>query len=229
MDGNCSESLVIDRVPINILIIGTVISATYNGTAGIVQVTATTEVRCATDFFGPDCITRCSSFESCANCGLPELTGQYCQFSVDTCTDVYCNGNGNCEDGSFNCHCHSGFVGQFCETNIDGCAGVNCNNGQCIDERLDFRCECDPGFIGDRCETNVDDCVGAKCSNGTCVDEVDSFRCECDPGFTGGDCEIDIDFCEEANCNNGVCMEENLGFRCKCNPGFTGDHCQGTV
>ena len=226
----CSRNLdeTIDTVPINIhTAVGTAIAqATYNGTAGIVQVTATTEVVCATGFFGPDCLTQCSNFVSCAGCGLPGFTGEYCQFSVDNCTDVYCNGNGNCMDGSLSCNCNSGFRGQFCETNINDCVGVKCNNGQCVDKINDFRCECDSGFTGDHCETNIDNCVGAECNDGTCVDEVDAFRCECNSGFTGDNCEINIDFCEEAICNNGMCVEENAGFRCNCNPSFTGDRCQ---
>ena len=225
-----NTDIVIDIIPINIrTAVGMSIPpAAYNGRAGLAVVNASIEVRCADSFYGPDCLTQCSNFVNCAACGLPGLTGQFCQFNVDNCTDAYCNGNGECIDGSTMCNCAPGFTGDRCETNIDDCVGAECNNGTCVDKINDFRCECDPGFTGDRCE-DIDDCVGAECNDGTCVDEVDTFRCECNSGFTGDRCETDIDFCKEAICNNGICVEENAGFRCNCNPGFTGDHCQGKI
>ena len=97
--------------------------------AGIAHVmVASIEVRCAEDFYGPECLTQCLNFESCAACGLSGFMGQFCQFSVDDCSDAYCNGNGDCREGSSLCECDAGFDGDHCQTNI--------NNGECVDETV---------------------------------------------------------------------------------------------
>ncbi len=224
------SDLIIDSVPLDIdVAVGTSIpQTTYNGMANIAQVTASIEVRCADGFYGPDCLTQCSNFVSCADCGLSGFTGQFCQFSIDNCNDVYCNSNGNCTERSSLCDCDTGFTADRCETNIDDCVGVECNNGVCVDEIEDFRCDCDTGFIGDRCETNTDICEGVVCISGTCVDEIEDFRCDCDAGFTGDLCETSINHCGGVNCGNGLCMDEIDDFRCDCFPGFTGEFCQGS-
>jgi Notch-like protein len=136
----------------------------YIGSAGLVQLNVSFEVRCAENFYGDDCLT--------------------------TCEDINCN-NGECVDGinSFTCECESGFTGERCGINIDDCEDINCNNGECVDRINGFTCECEAGYTGDLCEDDINDCEGVDCNDGVCVDEVDGFTCDCNPGFTGDVCQ----------------------------------------
>ena len=177
MTSSCQVNLgqdLIDSISIDIAAeaLGTSRQTTYMGEARISQVVVTIQVRCADGFYGPDCLTPCASFVSCAGCGLSGFYGQFCQ-NIDHCVGVNCN-NGQCVDeaDAFRCDCVSGFTGGHCETNIDDCEGVDCSNGACVDGVGGFRCECSPGFTGDRCQTNIDDCEGVDCNNGSCVDGV---------------------------------------------------------
>ena len=203
---------------------------TYFGLAGIAQLNVSFLVRCADGFYGQDCLTSCPDFESCAGCGLSGFTGEFCQFSTEDCSEVYCNGNGDCVDGNSTCDCNPGFTGDLCQVNIDDCEGVRCNNrGECIDLIDGFICNCDPGLIGDLCQY-TDHCLGVSCNNsGECVNQIDGFVCGCNPGFTGDLCQY-TDDCLGVSCNNsGECINQIDGFVCECNPGFTGDFCQYNI
>ncbi len=64
----------------------------YIGNAGIARLNVSFEVRCADNFYGQDCLTFCSNFESCAGCGLPGFTGgELCQYNIDDCNSANCN------------------------------------------------------------------------------------------------------------------------------------------
>ena len=218
-DSNCNIMQRIDAIPVDIdITVGTASpEATYVGLAGIAQLNVSFLVRCGDGFYGQDCLTSCPDFESCAGCGLSGFTGEFCQFSTEDCSEVYCNGNGNCVDGNSACD------------NINDCEGVSCNNsGECIDQIYAFECNCNPGFTGDLCQ-DIDDCEGVSCNNsGECIDQIDDFACECDLGFTGTFCQHDIDNCEDVNCNDGGCVDELNGFTCQCDPGFFGEACENT-
>ena len=228
---NCGIMQRIDAIPVDIdITVGTASpETTYIGIAGIAQLNVSFSARCADGFYGRDCLTSCPDFESCAGCGLSVFTGEFCQFSTEDCSEVYCNGNGDCVDGSSACDCNPGFTGDLCQ-NIDDCEGVSCNDsGECIDQIDGFKCNCNPGFTGDLCQVNIDDCEGVSCNNsGECIDQIDGFVCECDLGFTGTFCQHNIDDCEDMNCNDGGCVDEVNGFTCQCNPGFFGNACENT-
>ncbi len=162
----CLELIDIITINIGIAVGISLPQILFSGMANIAHVTTSIEVRCADGFYGPDCLTQCSNFVSCADCGLSGFTGQFCQFS----------------------RCNPGFTGEQCE-NTNDCEGTHCNSGVCVDEINNFRCECNPGFTGDLCETNIDDCNGTNCNSGVCVDEIGGFRCDCDAGFTGDTCQ----------------------------------------
>ena len=94
---------------------------TFRGVAGIAFFTVSYSVRCAVDHYGADCTRECTNFVSCEGCGLPGLTGEFCQFPADNCNEVYCNGNGECEDDSptSTCDCEPGYTGDRCEVDIN--------------------------------------------------------------------------------------------------------------
>ena len=74
---------------------------------------------------GQDCTRECTNFTSCDGCGLPGFFGEFCQFPADNCSEVYCNGNGECEDGSPTCACEPGYTdGDRCEVDINECEGI---------------------------------------------------------------------------------------------------------
>ena len=219
----------IDAIPVDVdITVGTASpETTYIGLAGIAQFNVSFLVRCADGFYGQDCLTSCPNFGSCAGCGLSGFTGEFCQFSTEDCSEVFCNGNGDCVDGSSACDCNPGFTGDLCQVNIDDCEGVSCNNsGECIDQIDGFACECDLGFTGDFCQQNIDDCEDMNCNNGVCVDEVNSFTCQCNPGFFGEACE-NTDHCFGITCSgNGQCENLRNTFTCTCETGYTGIQCQ---
>ena len=170
----------------------------YIGNARLARLNVSFEVRCDEDFYGEDCLTFCSNFDSCDECGLTGFTGEFCQFGVVTvanCRQRYCNGNGVCLEGEPECDCDTGFAGDFCQENINDSVDVNCNNGQCQDEVDDFTCNCEAGFAGNLCNTSINDCVNVNCNNGQCQDEIDGFTCLCDPGFTGDLCQEESESC----------------------------------
>ena len=200
----------------------------YIGNAGLARLNISFEVRCGDDFYGRDCLTNCPDFQSCAGCGLPGYTGEYCQYDIDYCEGVTCNNSGECVDeiDGFVCNCDSGFTGDLCQSNIDDCIDINCNDGECVDGVDGFTCDCNAGFTGEFCLTNIDDCEGVDCNNGECVDGIGTFRCVCDAGFMGERCE-EVDHCLGVNCSEtGRCVNSPVGFTCSCDSGYAGDLCQ---
>lgn len=193
-----SDTVLIDSVSIDIdLPVGTSSpeSIVYTGSAGLVQVGASFEVRCAENFTGWDCLTACSDFRNCSECGLPGFTGEFCQFSVENCKGVWCNGNNSqcirARNGSYVCACETGFTGESCETLIDYCAGVTCSeSGFCENTFPGYMCVCEQDYTGPMCEVEINECESVTCTgNGRCMEGQDSFVCECDPGFAGVLCE----------------------------------------
>ena len=64
---------------------------------------------------------------------------------VDLCSNITCNDNGSCTDGT--CDCDPGFSGPNCSV-ADLCYNKTCNdNGTCTDGT----CDCDTGFSGPNC------------------------------------------------------------------------------
>ena len=185
----CEEHFSIDKVFIGIDIpVGTSSpEQRFTGNAGIARFDVSFSVRCAVDHYGADCTRECTNFVSCEGCGLPGFFGGFCQFPAGNCDEVYCNGNGECEDGSPTCDCEPGYTGDRCEVDIDDCEDASCNgNGRCEDGVNSFECMCEPGYTGDRCEVDINECEGVNCSsNGRCEDGVNSFACICEPGYTG--------------------------------------------
>ena len=121
MGRECGPHFSIDQVFIDIDIpVGTSSpEQTFRGAAGIAFFNVSYSVRCAVDHYGADCTRECTNFTSCEGCGLPGLTGEFCQFPADNCSEVYCNGNGECEDGSPTCDCEPGYTGDRCEVHIN--------------------------------------------------------------------------------------------------------------
>lgn len=73
----------------------------------------------------------------------------------DSCSDDYCQNDGECvEDGAtIRCDCAPGFEGDQCETNIDDCPRDACQNGgTCVDGIESYSRECTAGFTGASCE-----------------------------------------------------------------------------
>ena len=164
----------------------------YTGNAGLTQVNASFEVRCAENFVGWDCLTPCPNFQSCALCGLPEFVGDYCEINADCGCD---DNNFRCvraSNGSYVCACEIGFTGEDCEIRIDYCVGVTCSaKGHCQNTVGGFICACERGYTGIMCEAEIDECASVTCSgNGECIDGLDSFVCECSEGYSGALCDV---------------------------------------
>ena len=70
----------IDSIPVDILIpVGTAMPDTeYIGNACLARLNVSFEVRCDEDFYGENCLTFCSNFDSCDGCGLTGFTGEFC-------------------------------------------------------------------------------------------------------------------------------------------------------
>lgn len=201
-----SSSVLIDSVPIDIDVpVGTSSprpSAVYTGTADIAQINVSFKVRCIGNYTGSDCLTLCpDSRSSCDECGLPDFTGDFCQFDADNCNGTVCsasaNNNSLCirRDEIYTCICSPGYTGDDCGSLVDHCANVTCSgiNGGCVNSLEGPTCVCDAGFTGDWCEVDVDECeqsTSPGCSGkGRCVDGVNSFLCECEDGYIGLHCE----------------------------------------
>ena len=223
VNANCDSPLRIDRIPVNILIpVGTARpEAEYIGNAHLARLNVSFEVRCGEDFYGEDCLTFCSNFDSCDGCGLTGFTGEFCQFGVANCRQRYCNGNGDCLEGEPPaCDCDTGFAGDFCQENIDDCINTGCRNGECIDGVDSFTCDCEVGFTGNMCDTNITYYADVNCNdNGQCEDEVDGFTCLCDPGFTGDLCQEESESCSRIF---ETCMY--IGITCPCS-----SHCPEAI
>lgn len=193
-----SSTVLIDSVPIDIDIpVGTSSSypAVYMGNAAIAQLNVSFKVICTANYTGSDCLTLCPGSQSCAGCGLPDFTGNFCQFSAENCNGAVCSANNSLcvrRDETYTCACSPGYTGEDCEVLIDHCVNVTCSgNGYCQNSLDGPMCVCGAGFIGDWCEVDVDECEQSRgCSGkGRCVDGVNSFLCECDDGYTGLHCE----------------------------------------
>ena len=146
----CEEHFSIDKVFIGIDIpVGTSSpEQRFTGNAGIARFDVSFSVRCAVDHYGADCTRECTNFVSCEGCGLPGFFGGFCQFPAGNCDEVYCNGNGECEDGSPTCDCEPGYTGDRCEVDIDDCEDASCNgNGRCEDGVNSFECMCEPPWL----------------------------------------------------------------------------------
>ena len=173
LGSSCGTDFSIDQVIIDIDIpVGT--SSTeqrFTGNAGIACFDVSYLVRCAVDHYGGDCTRECTNFVSCEGCGLPGLTAEFCQFSTVNCSEVYCNDNQVCVDGSPTCDCEPGYTGDRCEVDINNCEGEDCSgNGRCEDRVNSFVCVCEPGFTGDLCEQCKLLTVNyTKCLHATCV------------------------------------------------------------
>ena len=125
----------------------------YIGNSRLARFDVSYSVRCAVDRYGADCTRECTNFVSCEGCGLPGLTGEFCQFLTLSCSEVYCNGSGECEEGSRTCDCEPGYTGDRCEVDINECEGENCSgNGRCEDGVDSYVCICEPGYTGSQCE-----------------------------------------------------------------------------
>ncbi|XP_028999081.1 adhesion G protein-coupled receptor E5 [Betta splendens] len=137
------------------------------------------------------------------------------------CSDheIRCGNHTKCfnTNGSFYCHCESGF------RNIVGKVNFTAEDGQCQDIN---ECKEIPNICGNH----------SKCDN-----TIGNYSCQCDSGFrerVDGQCQ-DVNECEEAEKNKemlcgqkGTCMNLNGSYWCQCpkgytNYGFNGMTCSG--
>ncbi|RZF38291.1 hypothetical protein LSTR_LSTR007889 [Laodelphax striatellus] len=153
-----------------------------------------------------------------------------------------CSGHGACMNtpGSFECHCHRGFVPDHdshqcideneCQRIPSPCRG----NAQCVNSVGSFDCICPEGYklaVTMRECTDLDECLERPgvCSDGTCNNFEGSFQCVCHNGYqltASRDTCVDVDECQRhANiCNNGTCVNAIGSFQCHCFPGFKLSH-----
>ena len=201
-----------DRTVINVtdmVVGGPPSNQIYVGIFNYVEINATIELGCTSEFQGTACEIFCGS-----NCGAcqPGFAGRFCATDIDYCSGgVTCGQNQRCVDGVLNytCVCEPGYTGPDCSVNIDDCVGVDCNGGQCVDGTNSFLCDCREGFTGALC-TDIDRCAGVTCGqNQRCVNEILTFTCVCIDGLN---CSV----CSEPLCqNNGQCVDDGRGsFTC---------------
>ena len=158
------------------------------------------------------------------------------------CTDRshHCHGNSTClnSQGSYACHCLSGFKGNGTHcVDIDECQTEICaENANCQNIEGSFRCACGNGYEGDGYTTcnNVDECdKGAHTCHkfAKCSDSRGSFICQCNSGFRGNGIHCDdVDECEAGthNCHKFAECSDSVGsFECSCDSGYSGNgtHC----
>jgi len=147
-----------------------------------------------------------------------------------------CGAHGTCmnTDGSYVCHCDSGFANTpesmtSC-VDIDECAADGmCANGICRNTRGSFKCQCNEGYrataTNQGCE-DINECSEqlGLCPNGRCVNNGGSYQCICNAGFMvsadGTKCE-DKDECENPDiCPNGKCVNLAGMHKCVCDEGY---------
>ncbi|XP_038066487.1 neurogenic locus notch homolog protein 1-like [Patiria miniata] len=148
------------------------------------------------------CVEACSSDSSCPDrqkccsngCGHACTTPV--PVSVDVCQSAPCQNGGICTsfNGSYTCHCTSGFTGFNCQTGTgtDYCSSHPClNGGRCVSSANSYQCDCTPGYVGVRCDTGINECASNPCLNGgVCSDGVGRYVCSCRSVYTGTHCEV---------------------------------------
>ena len=156
-----------------------------------------------------------------------------CEIGMHSCSShAYCVPDG---DGSYTCHCLSGFMEPNCE-NINECYDdVICpENSHCIDSIGAYECICDDGYFDSNGECSPEN----QCNimhfcpdNSICTNIDGAATCNCIDGYRriNGVCH-DINECNENtdNCHeHALCYNCPGSFSCHCLYGFSGDgvHC----
>ena len=105
-------------------------------------------------------------------------TGGNCK----SCGSRDCNGRGQCDSGTGQCNCQSGWKGNNCELSSDACSGNLCNgHGNCNSDQT--ACTCMNGWMSESGASSVtkfctiDPCDG--CPEGSC--NKDTGYCSCSP------------------------------------------------
>jgi hypothetical protein len=92
-----------------------------------------------------------------------------------------CSGNGDCNEMTGECSCHTTFQGPDCSLKSCG----SCIHGNCAGET----CVCDLDHFGESCELRK--CPGDCSGHGECLsvsDDAASAACDCADGWSGLDC-----------------------------------------
>ncbi|MEE2787401.1 MAG: glycosyl hydrolase family 18 protein, partial [Myxococcota bacterium] len=123
--------------------------------------------------------------------------------AVDTCEDIDCGENGQCEGGR--CRCDQGFDCARCQNAVvDPCVDVACgDNGRCENGV----CRCTPGFMGPQCDMVAPDpCDALECGdNGDCS----GGRCVCTNGYLGARCELaPIECADGESCDGHIIFSD---------------------
>ncbi|WAR26298.1 TENX-like protein [Mya arenaria] len=178
---------------------------------------ATFECICDECYSGAECDSLCNNEGSCVNgscdCGFNGYRGEFCQTSECPGYDVSCTNHGQCNPGTGNCSCSTGWVGIGCH--IVQCENDCSSHGVCLelDPPETPRCNCTNKYFGIDCSS--------LCDHGNVIkpDETDlsTWYCECDGCYTGAQCDIECS-------GRGSCDADG---QCDCGTaGWRGDNCE---
>ncbi|VDK69073.1 unnamed protein product [Litomosoides sigmodontis] len=188
-------------------------------------------ITCASDYYGPRCLTFCQPMSStvghfqCTSNGSLTCSdgweGPSCDIASARCDHCV---NGAC-DRPGSCRCKTGWTGSNC----DQCVKYpGCKHGTC---KLPNQCICDEGWGGHFCNEDLNYCTRHQpCkNNATCRNTGHGqYTCECSEGYTGTNCETRVENCSAQPCSNGATCVDIPGnnYTCICPKGFAGRYCQ---
>uniref|UniRef100_A0A914C0H3 Delta-like protein n=1 Tax=Acrobeloides nanus TaxID=290746 RepID=A0A914C0H3_9BILA len=196
------------------------------------------KVKCAENFFGPDCGIFCprptlKDNYMCTSHGMVCKKG----WQGPKCQDPICEHgceNGKCIAPNL-CSCHDGWRGPNCSQCIPY---GGCQNGYCVQPNT---CICHENWGGKLCDKMLDRCLEKPCKNGascTTNGKHNYYECKCTEGFAGENCTIPIPSLPYKSCANnpcgihGACYPTGLrpiDFYCQCAEGYFGPRCENLV
>jgi hypothetical protein len=176
------------------------------------------------------------------------MSGVGCNITTTQCSNVNCNGNGQCVGNLslVTCSCNPfQYYDSVCSLPASTCSTTRCNDhGVCVGQE---ECLCDSGYYGRYCTLTTTQCRQQRCSGrGSCATQTQ--QCQCDTYFNDYDCsnvtcqnggqKISSSECScSANVWSGVACEvyicglhgSRVNGTCECTGLYIGTYCNQTI